>query len=233
MSFGFAVNQLSIGTIAADFNGSWGFPTDFIWQQMTSLSWLEAVLAVSFGVVYLLYGWRVFKILVVISFALLGMFCGIQFGAMLGDYRSQLWGGLAGVILMGIASVPLMRYAVSLLGGVAGSVITAGIWHAFSLPEAYIWAGGLIGLIAGFLISFIVFKIAVMLFTSLGGAAIMVIGLLQLANLYESFTEPPTTNVQNFIFMHNWFLPICLMIPTFIGMYFQNRFHKHSDKWEM
>ena len=208
----------------------WEFPTDFIWQQMTSLSWLEAVLAVSFGVVYLLYGWRVFKVLVVIAFALIGMFLGIQVGSMAGE---KMWGGVVGLIVFAIASVPMMRFAVSLLGGAAGAFVSAGIWHACSLPESYIWAGGLVGLVGGFLISFIIFKFAVILFTSLGGAAIMMIGLLELLNLYLLHSEPESTGIYYIIYNNNWFLPVCLIIPTAIGMLLQNRFHKHSDKWEM
>ena len=35
-------------------------PIDFIWEQITALSWLQAILAISFGVVYLMYGWRLY-----------------------------------------------------------------------------------------------------------------------------------------------------------------------------
>ncbi len=48
-------------------------PIDIFWEQITSLSLLEALTFISFGVVCLFYGWRIFKVLVVINFALLGM----------------------------------------------------------------------------------------------------------------------------------------------------------------
>jgi len=212
---------------------AFGYPTDYVWTQMASLSWLEAVLAVSFGVVYLLYGWRVFKVLTVVAFGLFGMFAGAAIGKYIGFAHAQVWGGVAGSLIFSVASVPLMRYAVSLLGGAAGAVITGGLWHAFSLPEKYIWAGAIAGLIAGFLISFIIFKFAVILFTSLSGAAVMMIGFLQLINLYEANLASPTNNIHEWIYNYNWFLPVCLMVPTLLGMYLQNHFHKHSEKWEM
>ncbi len=52
-------------------------PIDLIWQHITSLSKLEALTFISFGSVCLLYGWRVFKILVVISFAAIGLVLGL------------------------------------------------------------------------------------------------------------------------------------------------------------
>ena len=52
-------------------------PMETFWSYITSLNLVEAVTFISFGVVCLFYGWRVFKILVVISFALLGLFLGI------------------------------------------------------------------------------------------------------------------------------------------------------------
>ena len=205
-------------------------PIDFIWEQISSLSWLQAVLAISFGVVYLLYGWRIFKILVVISFALLGMFAGIHFGAKVG---SQMWGGVIGLLIMAAISVPLMKWAVSILGAVAGGLLTSGLWYAFGFHQMYIWAGFIVGVVAGGMISFIVFKAAVMLFTSLGGSAIMAVGVLALLHLYELTLDPATANIHDLVFQKNWFLPIVLLLPTIVGMIMQNKLIKHESKWEL
>ena len=47
------------GTAATQIVDKQIVPVDEIWKQITALSWLQAVLAVSFGVVYQLYGWRI------------------------------------------------------------------------------------------------------------------------------------------------------------------------------
>ena len=52
-------------------------PIDAFWNHITSLGQLEAFMFLSFGVVWLLYGWRVFKVLVVISFSLIGLVLGM------------------------------------------------------------------------------------------------------------------------------------------------------------
>ncbi|MBN1457714.1 MAG: hypothetical protein JW912_07675 [Sedimentisphaerales bacterium] len=205
-------------------------PMDFIWTQITALTWLQAVLAISFGVVYLMYGWRIFRVLVVICFALIGMFLGIKVGQFMG---SQIWGGILGLILLAAISMPLMKWCVCLLGAVAGGILTAGVWYAFELPQMYIWAGATVGIVAGGMISFIVLKASVMLFTSLGGSVITVVGMLALLHLYEGLQEPVTTYVHDLVMEQNWFFPLVLTIPTIIGIIIQNKFVKHSHKWEL
>jgi hypothetical protein len=201
---------------------------DSFWAQITSLSWLQAVVAISFGMVYLLYGWRIFKVLVVICFGLVGLFAGIKIGA---QFDAQVLGGIVGLSLLAGISVPLMRWAVSILGAIAGGVLAGGVWYAVGLPEQYILAGAIIGIVAGGMISFIIFKIAVMLFTSLGGGTLIVMGMLSLLHQYESVQEPPTESIKTMFYSHQWFLPVLLLVPTFIGVMLQNKFIKGSKSW--
>ena len=203
---------------------------DSLWGQVVTLSWLQAVIAISFGAVYLLYGWRIFKVMVVICFGLVGLFAGIKIGARFG---SEILGGVAGLVILAGASIPLMRWAVSLLGAIAGGIITSGLWYAFGLPERYILAGALIGIIAGGMISFIVFKAAVMLFTSFGGGILIITGLLSLIYHYESIQVPPTATVRMMLYTHHWFLPALLLAPTIIGIIVQNKFIKSSRSWSV
>jgi len=203
----------------------------FIWQQITDLSWLHAVMAISVGVVYMLYGWRIFRVLVVIAFGLVGMFVGMLAGRQFG---SQIWGGLFGLIALCVLAVPLMKWCVSMLGAVAGGIITGGIWYACGLPDMYLWAGAVIGVVAGGLISFILLKVSVMLFTSLGGSAIMIVGLLALLYQYETHViNPPTEYIHGLIYGQQWFLPLALILPTVIGITVQNKFINNSQNWEI
>ncbi len=203
---------------------------DSIWGQITTLSWLQAVITISFGVVYLLYGWRIFKVLVIICFGLVGLFAGIKIGA---RFDLEVLGGIIGLSLLAGISVPLMRWAVSILGAIAGGILTSGIWYAVELPEKFIPAGALIGIVAGGMISFIVFRIAVMLFTSLGGGTLIITGMLSLIYRYECLQKPPTETVKTMLYGHNWFLPVLLVAPTFIGIIVQNKFIKSSKSWHV
>ena len=204
-------------------------PMDLFWTQITSLGLLEALTFISFGAVCLVYGWRVFKMLVVISFGLLGLLLGITVSDKVSGGDSQILGGLIGLGLLAALSVPLMRWAVSILGAVAGGILTSGIWYACGLTEKYIWAGALIGIIAGGMISFIIFKVAIILFSSLGGSGLMATGILALLYLYPQTTE----KVEELIFTQKWFLPTMLMAPTLVGVILQNKFVKRSKEWDL
>ena len=204
-------------------------PIDLFWKQITSLSLLESLTFVSFGAVCLLYGWRVFKVLVVISFGLIGMIIGVALTQRIVGLNNQLMGGLVGMGVLAVMSVPLMRWAVSILGALAGAILTSGIWYAAGLNEQYIWAGGMVGLVAGGMISFIVFRVAVILFASMWGSGLMVVGTLALLYLY------PGTKVQveMVVFSQRWFLPVVLTVTTIVGIILQHKFVKGSKEWNL
>ena len=204
-------------------------PIETIWGYITSLNLVEAMTFMSFGIVCLLYGWRVFKILVVICFALLGLFLGISVTDKIVGLNNQLIGGLIGMGLLGILSIPLIRWSVCALGAVAGGILSSGIWYACGLTEKYILAGALIGIVAGGMISFMIFKVAVILFSSLSGSGLIVVGFLAILYLYPQTTD----RVEELVLTKKWFLPIILIGLTLIGLVLQNKFVRNSKDWDM
>ena len=203
-------------------------PIDLIWQQITSLEKLEAFTFMAFGAVCLFYGWRIFRILVAISFALIGLFVGIYTNNLLIG-GNEIWLGIICMILFAAFSIPMMRWGVCLLGAAAGGVITGGAWFALNLPQQYIWAGALIGVVAGGMISFIVFKAAVMLFTSLTGSALITIGFLAIVYRYLGVAE----RVEELVLANTWFFPAVLAVPTMVGLVLQNRFIKGAKNFRL
>ena len=201
-------------------------PLEIIWQHVTSLDLIEALTFISFGAVCLFYGWRIFKILVTIIFGLLGLLVGVWANEYL-IAGNVIWLAMICVIFFAILSVPLMRWGVSLLGALSGGILTAGFWLAVGLPQEYVWMGGLVGLVAGGMISFIVFKIAVILFTSLGGSALMVTGLL--AVLYRYMVD--AMKLEAFVFDYQWFLPVAILAPMAFGIAVQHRFSKGAPEF--
>lgn len=191
----------------------------YCWTQITALSWLQAVIAIAFGAILLFHGWRIYKTLVVISFAMLGLSIGIALGTKAG---MPIWGGVVGMLVLGFISLPLMQWAISILGAIAGGVLAAGLWYAVNLPPNYVWAGALIGVVAGGMISFIVLKAAVVLFTSLQGAILISSGALALLSLWGQ-TSMATRDI---FFEQKWFFPALLAFITAVGMYIQMKFNK-------
>jgi hypothetical protein len=68
-----------------------------------------------------------------------------------------------------------------------------------------------------------------MLFTSFGGSAVMVAGMLALMHHYE----PTTERVNDLIHNYKWFLPVVLIVPTVVGVILQNKFIKNSRDWNI
>ena len=122
--------------------------------------------------------------------------------------------------------------SIALLGMIvafAGAVFTAGVWYAIGLDPDYILAGALIGMVGGGMISFIVFKIAVILFTSMGGGALVLTGGLALLYRYA----PANVTLENAVTNVRWVLPVALMVPMLVGLIAQHKFVKGSKEWEI
>jgi hypothetical protein len=201
-------------------------PLKVIWDHISTLDLVEALTFISFGVVCLFYGWRIFKILVTICFGLIGLGVGVYINNQLVG-GNVVWLAMFSVLVFAIFSIPLMRWGVSVLGALSGGVLTAGLWLGLGLPQEYVWAGGLVGLIAGGMISFIVFKIAVILFTSLGGSTLTAVGIL--AVLYGYMVD--RQRLETLVFEYQWFLPAMVLVPMAIGIFLQYRFAKAAPDW--
>ena len=206
-------------------------PTEAIWNQIIQLGPVEALTFISFGVVCLFYGWRIFKILVGICFGLVGLFIGVWINDKLIGGNNVIWLATIFTGLCAFFAIPLMRWGVSSLGALAGAILTAGAWLAFGLPADYFWAGGLVGLVAGGMLSFIVFKASVMLFTSLGGSTLVATGLL--AIIYKYMEDLDHERLRGLIFNEKWFIPAMVLIPMVIGMIVQNKFIKGEQDWSV
>ena len=115
------------------------------------------------------------------------------------------------------------------MGAAAGGIITGGGWLAINLPQQYIWAGALVGIIAGGMISFIIFKAAVILFTSLGGSGLVLVGIL--AIMYQQMGA--AEQVEELVFEQKWFLPLMLLVPVGAGMFLQNNFIRGTKDWNI
>jgi hypothetical protein len=198
------------------------FDVNLFWKHITSLGLREALTLIAFGSVCVFYGWQIFKILVSICAAFIGLLIGMELGKRGG---SEIWGGVIGVVVFAIAAVPLVKWAVSVLAAIAGGIITGGIWHACGLPPQYMWAGAMVGAVAGGMISFIIFKVAVMLFTCLAGTAMAMTGILALLHLYE----PTSKGIADIVLTHAWFVPLALIVPTIGFIFLQNKMGKGSS----
>jgi hypothetical protein len=180
-------------------------------QNMTPAA---ATLLVMFGLVYLLFGWYIFKILVTLNAALVGA----AIGALLGSKANSTGAGaLIGGFVAAALTWPLMKWAVAIMGGLFGAVLGASLWRAFNLDPHFAWAGGLSGMILLGLLSFIIFRGSVIMYMSLQGAVMFITGALSLILKYPSIGKQIADSMSSKPFI----LPAAIFIPATIGLIFQ------------
>lgn len=204
-------------------------------HQLTMMHPVVGALLLGVGGVYLLLGWRIFKVLVIANACVLGMGAGVWVGTELLKYPNMdIIGGIAGGLLLAVAAWPLMRWAVSIMGALAGAAVGFGLWRyvaqAAGQPDLIrlSWVGALIGLITMGLLAFLIFKAVVIIFTSLQGSGMMVSGTCALLMKHDGLRTALTTNLTNNVYL----LPLLVIVPTLIGVIFQEtKFGKaHAGK---
>ncbi len=184
---------------------------------------LMAMLLFACGLVYMLQGWKIFKILVVINAAVLGAAVGGHVGTFLRGPNTWLYTSIGGGLLLAVLAGPLMNYAVSLMGGLAGSFLGYGLWtyvaNTFDGGNGaqYAWVGALIGLITLGLLAFVILQAVVTILTALQGAIMAVMGIVALLIKYEPMRENLEGPLRD-----NVHLAVLLVgVPALIGVAFQ------------
>ena len=203
---------------------AWQIPTQQQYiDYLMSLGILEGIVLLACGLVYLLYGWKVFRILVVVNAAILGAFVGEHVGALLRGANMPLFGTLAGAILSAALAWPLMKFAVSIMGGLVGSVLGFLIWNSASVAvgnpawNQYAWAGALIGLVTLGLLAFIIFRVIIIIFTSFQGA-FMTVGAIM--SLFMKSQVPREKLLAAFA-GNPHLLMLVVLVPALIGFMIQ------------
>jgi hypothetical protein len=204
----------------ADFAKAWP-------QQENLLSWCQqmtpgvATLLILMGIVYLLFGFQIFKPLVLLNAAIVGAFIGANLG---GQGDAAIIGAVIGGVGGAALAWPTMKYAVALMGGIFGVVLGAGLWHALSLDPRLVWAGALVGLLGFGLLSFILFRGSVMMYTSLQGSFMLVFGILSLMYRYQDIAPMLTLHLK----VQPFLLPAAIFVPAVIGLIFQQHNTAHA-----
>jgi hypothetical protein len=184
---------------------------------------IMAMLLFACGLVYMLQGWKVFKILVVANAAVIGAVVGGRIGGFLRGDNTWLYTGIAGALLLAALAGPLMKYAISLMGGLVGSFVGYSLWTYVANAAGrgdlshYAWVGALIGLITLGLLAFVILQAVVTIATSVQGSLMTSSGVVALLMKYE-----PLRNSLEVPLRDNTHLVALLVgVPAVIGVAFQ------------
>ncbi|MEM8739678.1 MAG: hypothetical protein AAGG38_14540 [Planctomycetota bacterium] len=208
---------------------------------ITHLQALGAVWSVVFvivGALCMFNGYKFYRLATVGVALMLGMFAGYWFGGKIG--APYVVAGCLGV-LMATLAFPLMKYAVAVFGGLTGAFVGANLWaglaHAINkiatdgaaaagaggvgpqtiVPANAYWLGALLGLLICGMLAFILFKLSVVMFTSVSGSTIAVMGVLALLLSFEPWRDTVADGLK----ASQLVIPLLVFVPAAIGLIMQ------------
>lgn len=166
------------------------------------------------GVAYAGFGYQLFKLLACANLAALGVWGGWWVGR---HFDATLPGMVVGGVLMAALAWPVVKAAVASCGAIVGFVIGCAVWRACGLLDVYAPAGGAIGAIFLFMLTFSLFKLSVVVFTAIQGTVMLLAGLLGLLMKATEVDQPVTEWTTQYPVI----LPVVLFSLSVIGVFFQ------------
>lgn len=153
---------------------------DDLAEALTQINIVWAGVMVVLGIICTFQGYRWRKTVVLILAALCGLWAGSALGGQLGS--GAMIAALALAMLFAIIALPLMKFTVAFFGGLAGAFLGANLWSMLAPPEqqSSVQLGAVIGLIAMGMLAFIAFRVVVIVFTSIVGSTMLVLGMLSM-----------------------------------------------------
>ena len=197
-------------------------------ELLPRLAQLPVVLAgifVAAGLVCLLQGFKLYKGVVIALALLVGLAVGYRLGQIV--EAEMIVAGCLGVLLA-VLAWPLMKYAVAIAGGVAGAFMGANAYaaitieaakHGHNLDPSLTWVGALGGLMVVGLLSFLLFQVAVVIFTSVSGSVLAVLGIFALLMQVPGWGDGIVRGLTNSPIV----LPLLVIVPAVIGLVLQQQ----------
>lgn len=166
------------------------------------------------GLGLMLFGWRLWKICVMISFGLIGATLVAWF---VGPCSDQWLYATAGGAALALASYWPVKCAVSLLGGLIGAVIVMYSMSGFGVSGILLWTCGGIAAVACTGIAFLNRQHVVIVVTAFLGAVLVVSGLaiwaMNMPILYGTVLAMATGSAI--------VVPFILLVPTVMSSFYQ------------
>ena len=197
-------------------------PTQLL-DALANLHIVWASVFVVVGALCVFNGYRWHRFVIVICAFLAGIGLGHVLSQQMGQSRIVV---AAIGMLCAVIATPLLRITVALFGGATGAFIGANAWTAFAgTPETYL-AGAGMGFIAMGFLAFLMFKVVVVIFTSIGGAAMAVLGSITLLMHVPAWQE----SVRESISRNELVLPLLITTAAVTGFVMQHNEMKRREE---
>lgn len=169
-------------------------------EELSAMSFLWPTVMAVLGLLCILNGYRWHRPIV----ALIAFLGGIGIGRQLAEgMESPVLLALSVGLLFAIVATPMLRVTVAVLAGVTGAFIGGNIYRGLaempgiglSLTATDAWVGALVGFVAVAMLSLLLFRFVIVMFTSVGGAGMLVFGLVAMLMHVEDWREPVTRSL--------------------------------------
>ena len=179
------------------------------------------VVLVAVGAVCLLKGYRWHRGIMVALALLLGFGVGKMLSSEVGRVEVICMAIGIGIAAITFSSPKVLKPAAALFAGIVGAIIGVTLWGMLNVGQPDLaWTGAAIGFIVLALMSFICFRIIVILFTSVGGGVMLVLGSITLlyhsSDLFHSSGEMKTL-VYDHLLDNSWKVPVLVLIAAAFG----------------
>lgn len=155
-------------------------------SAIADLHYIQCILILAAGLVYMIWGWKIFKPLVILNIALVGGALGGAAALWLKQEPYWWVGSLIGAVVLGVAAWPLFRFCLAIIGMAFGSIVGYAfyteliVWMNRPDLAQYPWLGAVAGFIVFGVIAIGFVKPAIILLTSLQGGMMILIAALGL-----------------------------------------------------
>jgi len=188
---------------------------DKLLNALSALPMIYAPIIIVVGILCVLNGYQWHKWVVVTLALLLGLFVGHLLSQQMG--RSIIVAVSLG-ILFAIIATPMLRWTVAVFGGLTGAFLGANAWTLVNAsPADAQWACACMGFIALAMLSFVVFRLVVVLFTSVGGGAMVVLGSIALLMHVPNWDEP----IRQSLTANPYLVPLLVTVAAVAGFVLQ------------
>jgi len=166
------------------------------------------------GIALMFFGWRMWKLCVMLSYAVIGAVIG---ALLIGPCDEQWMYALCGAAVLGLISYWPVNIAVSVLGGLIGAGIITFSLAEIGLKGTTLWTAGGIAMAGCTAFAFLNRQHIVIVVTAFLGAVLLMSGVatwvMQLPALYGTLRQMATGSAI--------VLPFILIVPTVMSSFYQ------------
>jgi hypothetical protein len=193
-------------------------------ESLAGMPLILAAVLVVLGILCVINGYRWHRWVVIALALLLGAGLGHIMSGHVG--KSSVIAAAAG-ILCAVIATPMLRVTVAVFGGLSGAFIGTNAWAALATGSADLsWAGAAMGFIILALASFILFRLTVVTFTSVGGGAMIVLGLVCILMQVPAWQEPVRAHLAS----NHLLVPILVAMAGVMGIVLQESKNRAGGK---